>query len=212
MEEKKLTDEQIIMAYKYCVIDNVDCKNCPCDNWGCGIDRKDIFGLINRQKEEIEILKDEKQKVIQDYYAESQHCDQQKDIIAKQKAEIERLTKWKDKLQDAKDELEQQLIDTGFKEYCKENKRLEKENAELQKQVDVLTAEKENLYFLNKNLEDYIDNHEPIWKRNTERAVKDTAKEIYDYIKSIEEHGLPSSCVGEWIKSRLKDRYGVEVE
>lgn len=51
-------------------------------------------------------------------------------------SEIERLTEWKDKLQDTKDELEQQLIDTGFKEYCEENKRLEKENAELQKQVD----------------------------------------------------------------------------
>ena len=46
------------------------------------------------------------------------------DENAEQKAEIERLTKRKDKLQDTKDELEQQLIDTGFKEYCEENKRL----------------------------------------------------------------------------------------
>lgn len=203
MNEKKLTDEEIITAYKYCVIDNVDCKNCPCDNWGCGIDRKDIFGLINRQRSEIEILKDEKQKVIQDYYAESQHCDEQKDIIAKQKSEIERLTKWKDKLQDTKDELEQQLIDTGFKEYCEENKRLTDENAELQRQVDILTAEKENLYFLNKNLEDYIDNHEPIWKRNTEQAVKDAAKEILDEVSK--HYG------GAWLVELYK-RYGVEVE
>lgn len=62
------------------------------------------------------------------------------DENAEQKAEIERLTKWKDKLQDTKDELEQQLIDTGFKEYCEENKRLTDENAELQKQVDELKA------------------------------------------------------------------------
>ena len=60
MNKKKLTDEQIIMAYKYCVIDNVDCKDCPCADWGCGVDKKDIFDLINRQKAEIERLTEER--------------------------------------------------------------------------------------------------------------------------------------------------------
>lgn len=57
-----------------------------------------------------------------------------------------------------------------------------------------------------------IKNEKNWGKIQTKQAVKDTAKEIYDYIKSIEEHGLPTSCVGEWVKNRLKERYGVEVE
>ena len=94
---------------------------------------------------------------------------------AKQKAEIERLTEWKDKLQDTKDELEQQLIDTGFKEYCEENKRLTDENAELQKQVDELKTrvEYEKEYGNIKVAQALADFK--IWKQ---QAVKDTAKEI----------------------------------
>ena len=57
-----------------------------------------------------------------------------------------------------------------------------------------------------------LENEKNWGKIQTKQAVKDTAKEIYDYIKSIEEHGLPTSCVGEWVKNRLKERYGVEVE
>lgn len=57
-----------------------------------------------------------------------------------------------------------------------------------------------------------IKNEKNWGKIQTKQAVKDAAKEIYDYIKSIEEHGLPTSCVGEWVKNRLKERYGVEVE
>lgn len=72
---------------------------------------------------------------------------------------------------------------------------------ESQKQVDELKKSQANKYAL-----------EAIYNNGYEQAVKDTAKEIYDYIKSIEEHGLPTSCVGEWVKNRLKERYGVEVE
>ena len=171
MEEKKLTDEQIIMAYKYCVIDNVDCKNCPCDSWGCGIDRKDIFGLINRQKAEIERLTEEN-------------------------SNLKKLVK---SLEDLKETLLQV-------------------KAELQRQVDILTAEKENLYFLNKNLEDYIDNHESIWKRNTEQAVKDTAKEIYEiFEKWVWKLKNEKGSLGkfrfaiETVMQEIKEKYSLEV-
>ena len=108
------------------------------------------------------------------------------DLIHRLQAENERLTEWKDKLQDTKDELEQQLIDTGFKEYCEENKRLTEENAELQKQVDELKTkiEFEKEYGDIKVAQALADFK--IWKQ---QAVKDTAKEIYDEINSCVEQG-----------------------
>lgn len=178
-EERKLTNEELLKALDICYND-VHCSvDCP------------YFNLNGKNFcQDKELYKDLKRIVLEH---------------SEQKAEIERLTEWKDKLQDAKDELEQQLIDTGFKEYCEENKRLTGENAELQKQVNELTEK------LGKVLSG-IKADELLVAKGIEQAVKDTAKEIYDYIKSIEEHGLPTSCVGEWVKNRLKERYGVEVE
>lgn len=51
----------------------------------------------------------------------------------------------------------------------------------LQKQVDELNSEKENLYFENQNLQSYINNHEAIWKRNSEQTIKELLKEIVAY-------------------------------
>ena len=59
MEEKKLTDEEIVKIYKHCVLGRGDCDNCPYDDWGCGIDVNDIIEIINRQKAEIERLTEE---------------------------------------------------------------------------------------------------------------------------------------------------------
>ena len=130
-------------------------------------------------------------------------------VFNEQKVKIERLTEWKDKLQDTKDELEQQLIDTGFKEYCEENKRLTDENAELQKQVDELkTKQVIECYGMIKGCD------------MVKQAVKDTAKEIYHLIDMFPiptrkgqqryatgfENGLSA------IKLKIAERYGVEVE
>lgn len=67
-------------------------------------------------------------------------------------------------------------------------------------EIERLTEEKEDLYFQNKNLQTYIDNHEPIWERNKEQAVKDTAKEILDEVSK--HYG------GAWLVELYK-RYGV---
>lgn len=117
-------------------------------------------------------------------------------VFNEQKVKIERLTEWKDKLQDTKDELEQQLIDTGFKEYCEENKRLTDENAELQKQVDELkTKQVIECYGMIKGCD------------MVKQAVKDTAKEIYEWL-------LENICESEFavIMTYFRERYGVEVK
>ena len=104
------------------------------------------------------------------------------------------------------------------------NSGLEYENVELQKRVDELKAKNEHLESENDRLIDEVSKlldegwdimdkeAEICHNRGYAQAVEETVKEIYDYIKSIEEHGLPTSCVGEWVKNRLKERYSVEVE
>ena len=54
MKEKKLTDDEIVKAYKCCLIDRADCDTCPCDDWGCGVDGSDILNLIHRLQSENE--------------------------------------------------------------------------------------------------------------------------------------------------------------
>lgn len=105
------------------------------------------------------------------------------DLVSRQKAEIERLTE------------ENGNISQSYIEVCDIN-------AELQKQVDELTDK------LGKVLLG-IDIDEMLVAKGVERAVKDTAKEIYDWLK---EHLAPTPsglCI---FKTYLKERYGVEVE
>lgn len=119
------------------------------------------------------------------------------------------LQKQVEKLTEEKQQLFQANIDTQEQ---LNTLRLEKkrENAELQKRVDVLKAETMNLYFLNKNLEDYIDNHEPIWKRNTEQAVRDKTKEIILLLEDMDKRGM--TVPFNMVLRKLKERCGVEVE
>lgn len=266
MNEKKLTDEEIIKILGLVANDK--------EKDGFTLLAKNALDLIYR-------LQDEKQKVIQDYYAESQHCDQQKDIIAKQKSEIERLKDEKkeiklfnlaiqngevdmriesemaksfynsivqvfeqngaknfftttidiegkkgryaftiekvggqtvaEKLAEQKAEIErlterEKFLENAWhislenantldialnasrareQEYKKQVDELKEERENMQAEIIGLESQKEDLYFQNQNLQSYIDNHEPIWKRNTEQAVKDTAKEIYDFAKDF---------------------------
>ena len=89
---------------------------------------------------------------------------------------------------------------------------------ELRKEIERLTEEKEDLYFQNQNLQTYIDNHEPIWERNKEQAVKDTVKEIYGEINDsdilvvqTQEYGEIEVVPIERLKEIIKQK-GVEVE
>jgi chromosome segregation ATPase len=147
------------------------------------------------------------------------------EFAKKANTEIEQLTEWKDKLQDTKDELEQQLIDTGFKEYCEEN-------AELRKQVDELKEERENmqaeilrfedmkftqehcnLYEENEALKQWLKRlnadleYEKNWgKQQTKQAVKDTAKEIATWLPTTQTDDKNE------LSKIIKECYGVEVE
>ena len=181
MEEKKLTDEATIDSLKEMAIKF----------------SKDIYvnrvlanaiDLIHRLQGENTGLKERGEILINSLH----------ETIDKQKAEIEQLTEWKDKLQDTKDELEQQLIDTGFKEYCEENKRLTDENAELQKQVDELKSENTELY----KEQTTLIAGSILAKQN---IPKDTAKKIL--AKAPTETNADEMFI-HW----LRERYGVEVE
>ncbi len=262
MEEKKLTDEEIVKALKCCMrIDG--CDKCPlveiptieqCRN---NKNRCALY-LIKRLQTENERLKTANTFIVTKGgrdFGKTAHFkivdyDRLKKENAEQKAEIERLTKkaeeakfWeKDYLEwatgflktrfDIKDwftNSETQRPPCTYEffastlwekirpamewldELKERNEALRKENAELQKQVDELTTEKEDLYFQNKNLQTYIENHEPIWKRNTEQAVKDTAKEIFTDL--LKEFSIRKSCGNADVVVReMAQRKGVEVE
>jgi hypothetical protein len=151
MEEKKLTDEEIVKALKVVGKETLAFAYDKEQKQFKYVTAKEILDLIYRLQSENEELKSPKFASWKlKFFNLKEKFDKElvehEEFTKKAKAEIERLTEWKDKLQDTKDELEQQLIDTGFKEYCEENKRLTKENAELQKQVDKLKAENTELY------------------------------------------------------------------
>ena len=153
-------------------------------------------------REEIKTLKAELKKELAEH----------EEFTKKAKAEIERLTEEKWQAQDD--------LDNYHAMYQEEVKA----KAELQNQVDELKAEKEDLYFQNQNLQTYIDNHENIWKRNTEQAVKDTAKEILTEIDDLTlciidgsnefEKGYFQAIMDmkTAIKDLIKEHYGVEVK
>lgn len=117
--------------------------------------------------------------------------------------------------------------DLTFEKLYKHCSKVEKQKDELQKQVDELKNYAEMLFEENQDHYDklqnanlYIEKHEPIWKRNTEQSVKDTAKEIYHLIEMFPiptrqgqqryatgfEHGLSA------IKLKIAERYGVEAQ
>lgn len=180
MEEKKLTDEEIVEILKK-RIENIN----PWETNALEY-HKGLFDLIHRLQSENKELKSPKfaswkLKFFNLKEEFDKELSEHEEFTKKAKAEIERLTEENKKLVEEID-LEVDLQTKRKRQIIAESQEfideIANKNAELQKQVDELKAEKENLYFLNKNLEDYIDNHEPIWKRNTEQAVKDTAKEI----------------------------------
>lgn len=112
---------------------------------------------------------------------------------ARQKAEIERLTEEKQSLIGRKAGLDYSY------------NQVKEKNAELQKQVYELKEQ-----FLSTCENCHLKKDIELLRYQKEQAVKDTAKEIYDYAKDFfewDEEGFVAS-----LKYALEERYGVEVE
>jgi hypothetical protein len=119
------------------------------------------------------------------------------------------------KSKDEEKEIRSMGNDLTFEKLYKHCAEVEKENTELQKQVDEL-KENANGYLLTSLYKKQASDHKRAlsvqrshWEKKVQQAVKDTAKEIYDWLK---EHLAPTPsglCI---FKTYLKERYGVEVE
>ena len=68
-----MTDNDIIKALECCGCDNYQCDNCPYAYKTCTV-YKDSIDLINRQKAEIERLREETAELIDDRYATQLLC------------------------------------------------------------------------------------------------------------------------------------------
>lgn len=68
-----MTDNEIIKALECCGCDNYQCDNCPYAYKTCTV-YKDSIDLINRQKAEIERLREETAELIDDRYATQLLC------------------------------------------------------------------------------------------------------------------------------------------
>ncbi len=64
MEEKKLTDEEIVKAYEHCYVNDGTCKSCCLtDEDKLCVSHEDVLDLIQRQKAEIEWLTEERENM-----------------------------------------------------------------------------------------------------------------------------------------------------
>lgn len=165
MEEKKLTDEEVLTAIEKCFAIPMKCEDgCPyfnkngrnfcVENKAFYRDLKRILQEHAEQKAEIETLlcknaelETRCEGILKDYYAECQTCDEQK-------TEIERLTE-ENKQYFAENErlnkscglfnikIQEQIKETY--DYVHKADKLKKRNAELQKQVDELKEKIMNL-------------------------------------------------------------------
>ena len=188
MEEKKLTDEEIVKALECLVKDGV--------YYGGVVHLSDILALVHRLQDEIaeyERKFDDGELVSKEWHDEQ---------VLHDREEIERLTeenKHLDKLLGEKrlDEL------TVARQIVAQNCVLNEENAELQKQVDELKSRKiEPLIVKCPSLETCP---------KVEQAVKDTAKEIIAFVEDKDKKAGKFSIYRNLL-CELKERYGVQVE
>ena len=184
--ERKLEDGELDIAVYARSFEDGDNITVTCDLLNA-MDQAVL--AFNRQKAEIERLQDENEK---------------------QKTEIERLTEYNENLNG----MCLEFIDKNA-ELQKQVDELKEERKNMQAEIIGLESQKEDLYFQNQNLQTYIDNHETIWKRNTEQAVKDRAKEIFEAIFNdgwaIKDENGRRVFVESRIRYIAKERYGVEV-
>ena len=186
MKEKKLTDEEIVRALECCIQNETEntcayCIGCPASDWD--------------SEDDLECNADMMKKSI--------------DLIHRQKAEIERLTEEKNDWESSC----HMWSEANKKNHLKFTKTLEKlceereKNAELQKQVDELEEERENMQA------EIIASEEARLQ-----AVKDTAKEIFIRLAKRKHQGFDLGGFFVEYHLRLEDlnwfevKYGVEVE
>ena len=210
MNEKKLTDEEIVKALECCNktyndMNRHSCDTCPYKEIEpCGKAQMiDCLNLIHRLKGENASLKAKYVKML----------DLNEKTIAKQKAEIEQLTKENKNLsikvwnyeQPARTPLysSESMVHCNLVTCYDENYDLKAKNAELQKQIDELKVENTELH---KERTTLIAGS--ILKQQD--IAKDTAKEICKFIlKYWQGHDLVE-C--DWLRVAIAEKYGVEVE
>lgn len=167
MEEKKLTDEELVKALECCVKN--DCEKCPylIKGFDCVISKQaenDVIDLIHRLQSENERLSLIASVLDKGVAVEIVNI---QETIDTQKAEIERLTEENERVRERKNEVLHR-------------------NLELKKQVKILTEENEELHNDNTTL---IAGS--ILQK--EQVEKDTAKDIIKMLRrrsyrSIESH------------------------
>lgn len=234
MEEKKLTDEEIVKALE-CCSKSWDCNNCKCDKENnnrfiCSENLlKDCLNLIHRlkseneklkkviaeQNSEIERLEDEKYKVEQNLkqcengYKLELHTARfdmrmNRERVAELQNRVEKLTEENEILKGNPPVLAGRSLGKTIRAKLLSFDRMKEQNAELQKQVDELTA------FKNEAISTSL--YGKGRKDGEEVAVKDTVKEIYtqvlEWLPIGEDYGVFIDNIEMW----LKERYGVEVE
>lgn len=202
MEEKKLTDEEIVKALECCATISVnpylrgECIDCPYfqKHIDCVEGRRsemDCIDLIHRLKDENESLKKREKIADEDLNNVSNEWANCRDENAKLKAEIERLTAEINQRRERMSRMD-----------CNYATELQKK-AKLQKQVDELKTENKELYKEHTTL---IAGS--ILKQQD--IVKDTAREILQELYDQIDENTPK-WVGVQIKIIAK-RKGVEVE
>ena len=139
-------------------------------------------------------------------------------LIRQQQKEIERLTEERQNIVDKYNQADE-AVDHWFEMY----KQTKTENAELQKQVDELTERyleesKERLEFEQryKKIQHAhnigLGSQRSQWEKKVQQAVKDTAKEILEWLLG---KAYVNKCIDlhvNEVKAKFRERYGVEVE
>ena len=215
MEEKKLTDEEIVKALEICVKHRENCRF-DCDLKICDDDNFliKIVDLIHRLQSE-----NEGQRKIIEYQ------DGLPDLVEQQKAEIERLTEEKrltiEKIKSKPiARLKKDEILWAYQMDCEMYKT---RVGELQKQVDELKEryleeskerfEIEQLY--KKNIHSHsigISVQRTCWEKKLQQAVKDKAKEIIELIKRNGTLGYGGYVIHDSTIEQICKNAGVEVE
>ena len=207
MEEKKLTDEEIVKSLEYCA-NGGNCQRGQCSftkhqehgrkNFCFGYGSECALDLIHRLQDENEGLKEHGQILINSLHK----------TIDEQKAEIERLTE------------ENEYLDMCGKQFLADYQKCEIENSELQEQVDEL---KERYLEESKERCEFEQKYKKIqhayniglgvqsshWGKKVQQAEKDTAKEI---LKIAVDFYDGKDIDGDLFLGTLRERYGVEVE
>lgn len=222
MKEKKLTDEEIVKALECCSSGQTGeaCKKCPLRGiCVCNSNAIEVYALdlIHRLQSEIETLKSNKFASWKVKFFKAQE-------------EIERLTEENSQLESsaACERVVNRQMKAMLDNFHECDKLLRKENAELQKQVDELTDKLGKVLLgikadevlvakgIEKAVEEQIEDmcldcpYKLKFIEIEKQAVKDTAKEIYLWLREKDKRGM--TVPFNTVLRQLKERFGVEVE